>query len=529
MERLREWGSSSVQTPTEETTAATTSVTSRRSASDTNSAKSIAAVAERERLFAGLESGSAVQGPQCAVCDQYCFLIAAVCDACDGSWVGRAAARSSSSSSGTPTGAVSSSASNVPGKLGEAWCPDPTKRRRQSRVRFSCGRHLEELCGCPASEYTFYQRRDAEQLRSAAGSLTSLEEQLEMWREEARSAVAAARATGGNTASSFRSATAKGVVGSSSGSGLEAGMEEVPTDEGDNVKLELPPDSDTPTASLSSTEPPADGTKGKPKPGAAQKGEDQDNNSSGDGYSPGEQREVPLDGDGDEEEEKVLSSLLPDGWQQRPSLRYIGDLIRVGRELKAPEPTLNELRQIVDACKGWVKTIEVILGPSDADSDASAAAAAAIQFGTAKRSASMSSGGSGSAGIGGDSGGGLVRGSRASASGRGGRGAGAREAAARGGGRNETLCKKREQVPFHKAINLLGSEAKLPGRPVETTERLCEAVMEACRLRLQVRSFLGLGEDEVKMHIHVVQIRGLVKSFAFLLLFVVHVLFLLCR
>lgn len=494
-----------MQSPTEETTAATTSATSRRSACDTKSAKSAAAVAERERLFAGLESGSAVQGPQCAVCDQYCFLIAAVCDACDGSWVGRAAARSSGG--GTPTGSISSTASNVSGNLGEAWCPDPTKRRRQSRVRFSCGRHLEELCGCPASEYTFYQRRDAEQLRSAAGGLTSLEEQLEMWQEEARSAVAAARATGGNTASSFRSASAKGVVGSSSGSGLEGGMEEAPTDEGDSVKEELPLGSNAPSALLSSTESPADGATGKTKPGAVQKGKDHDSNSSGDGYSLGEQREIPLDGDGDgdEEEEKVLSSLLPDGWQQRPSLRYIGDLIRVGRELKAPEPILNELRQIVDACKGWVKTIEVILGPSDADSDASAAAAAAIQFGTAKRSASISSGGSGSgsAGIGGDSGGGLGRGSRASMSGRGGRGAGAREAAARGGGRNETACRKREQVPFHKAINLLGGEAKLPGRPVETTERLCEAVMEACRLRLQVRSFLGLGEDEVKVPIHI--------------------------
>ncbi|CAM9234878.1 unnamed protein product, partial [Scytosiphon promiscuus] len=52
------------------------------------------------------------------------------------------------------------------------------------------------------------------------------------------------------------------------------------------------------------------------------------------------------------------------------------------------------------------------------------------------------------------------------------------------------------QVPFHKAIKLLSTEAKLPGRPAETTERLCVAILAACRLRLQVRSLLGLGEDE---------------------------------
>ncbi|CAM9836695.1 unnamed protein product, partial [Ectocarpus sp. 13 AM-2016] len=34
------------------------------------------------------------------------------------------------------------------------------------------------------------------------------------------------------------------------------------------------------------------------------------------------------------------------------------------------------------------------------------------------------------------------------------------------------------------------------GRPVDTTERLCVAIIAACRLRLQVRSLLGLGEDE---------------------------------
>ena len=63
----------------------------------------------------------------------------------------------------------------------------------------------------------------------------------------------------------------------------------------------------------------------------------------------------------------------------------------------------------------------------------------------------------------------------------------------------EGPTKRREQVPFHKAINLLSTEAKLPGRPAETAGRLCAAMMAACVLRGQVRSLLGLGEDEVRL------------------------------
>ena len=479
---------------------------SRRSSCDNNTSSCNAAAAvagrERERLFAGLENASAVQGPQCIVCDQYCFLTAVVCDACDGAG-GRAQARSSSGGGVGGGGRIGGGGIGGSRNSGGPWTPDPTKRRRHSRVRFSCGRHLEELCGCPASEYTFYQRRDADQLRSAAGGLTSVEEHLEMWGDEARSAITAARATGVNSASSFRSASSKsggsGVGGSSAG-GSGEGSAEGSAPDGGSVKVELPSGSDASSTPLPSPDSRADGGPGKPSGAIAAKGDGPDGpdaSGGGDRKSPvAEKPEASMEGDGGEEDDEDLSSSrLPAGWHERPSLRYIGDMIRVGKELKAPEPVLNELRQIVDACAGWVKTIEVILGPSEADSAASAAAAAAIRFGTAKRSASLSAaGGSGISGGSGDSFSGTGRG-RISASGRGGRSA----ATFRGGGsRAETTAsRRREQVPFHKAINLLGGEAKLPGRPVETTERLCDAILEACRLRLQVRWFLGLGDDEV--------------------------------
>lgn len=187
-----------------------------------------------------------------------------------------------------------------------------------------------------------------------------------------------------------------------------------------------------------------------------------------------------------------LSSLIPAGWHERPSLRYVSELIRVGEELAAPEAVLTELREIVDACAGWVKTVEMILGSSDSDSSA----VAAISFGTTKRAASLSAAaGGGGGGTGAGDGGGK---GRAAGSGRSLRGT---SAAGGGGGRSTRSSegsKRREQVPFYKAMRMLVDEGKLPARPAETTEKFCAAVIAACRLRVQARTLLGLEEDEVR-------------------------------
>lgn len=431
-------------------------------------------------MLEGLESGSAVRGPQCSVCDQYCFLTAVVCDACDSAAAGRAPARASSS--GSPaTGGV--------GDGGAA-----AARRRHSRRRFACGRHLADLCPCPASEYAYYQRKDAGQLRRAAKDLTSSEEQTEAWVEEAKAALAAAKGTGGGMVSSFRFAKAKNGGGGGDGTGATAAAA---AEDGavSNGKVKLEPqnpddtdDGDAAAAAVAAAQH-TSSSAGPPLDGA-----DSNNTRGEEDFGAGEadEMDLQLEVSVDEDEAPLPSSLLPAGWHERPSLRYIGDLMRVGEELGAPEQTLDNLRQVVDACAGWVKTIEGILGAGDADGTAAtstAAAAAVSLFGTSKRTAAASHGA--------DDEGGGGRGH-----GRGGRGASAREGGLRGGGARaesgSTTTKRREQVPFHKALKLLSTEAKLPGRPVETAERLCVAIVAACRLRKQVRSLLGLGEDEVR-------------------------------
>ncbi|CAM9836623.1 unnamed protein product, partial [Ectocarpus sp. 13 AM-2016] len=219
------------------------------------------------------------------------------------------------------------------------------------------------LCACPASEYTFYQRKDEAQLRRAAKDLTSSEEYTETWVEEARLALAAARSTGGGMVNSFRSV--KGAKGSG-GSCREDEASQLPRENGTGgggggggkVKLEAQPssakaDSDSVRPRL------ANGADCSPSSDGATECEEETqdlqlSNSSGSIMSV------------DEDEAPLPSSLLPAGWNERPSLSYIGDLIRVGEELNAPEQTLESLREIVDACAGWVKTIEGILGPDGA-------------------------------------------------------------------------------------------------------------------------------------------------------------------
>ncbi|CAN0041389.1 unnamed protein product [Ectocarpus fasciculatus] len=417
-------------------------------------------------ILEGLEAGSAVRGPQCSVCDQYCFLTAVVCDTCDSGGLGRGApARASSGGGGggSPSGDGGAAAA---------------ARRRHQRRRFACGRHLAELCACPASEYTFYQRKDEVQLRRAANDLTSSEEYTETWVEEAKLALAAARSTGGGMVNSFR--PVKAVKGSNGGSSREDEASQSPTENGaggggGKVKLEALPSS----------------------PGKANGA---DSSSTNDGAAEREEEEETEDlklnissssMSVDEDEPPLPSSLLPAGWNERPSLRYIGDLIRVGEELGAPEQTLESLREIVDACAGWVKTIEGILGPDGAATTATCAAAVSL-FGSAKRAAVAAAAAAAATGGGDD----------ADCGGRGGRSGGGshRNVGVRGeNGGSTTAVKRKEQVPFHKAIKLLSTEAKLPGRPVDTTERLCVAIIAACRLRLQVRSLLGLGEDEHTM------------------------------
>eukprot|EP00752_Nemacystus_decipiens_P007676 g6862.t1 len=440
-------------------------------------------------VLEGLESGSAVRGPQCSVCDQYCFLAAVVCNACDSATAGRAPARASSS--GSPaTGAV--------GDGGAA-----AARRRHSRRRFACGRHLADLCPCPASGYTYYRRMDAAQLRRAAKDLTSSEEQTEAWVEEAKAALAVARGagTGGGLVNSFLLVKAKngdgGGAAAGGGDGGGGGTQQGAVGNG-KVKLEPrnPGETEPYGEDKGATGPPLDDANGSGEEGGA----------AAAGEAIDETMDLELDASVDEDDDELLpSSLLPAGWRERPSLRYIGDLIRAGEELGAPEHTLDNLRQVVDACAGWVKTIEGILGAGGGgDADGTAAAAAVSLFGTAKRAAAATAAAT-SHGADDESGRGRGRGP-------GGRDGGSRSggAGAGGGARREgssssssssattttTTTKRREQVPFHKAVKLLSTEAKLPGRPSETTERLCVAIIGASQLRRQIRTLLGLGEDE---------------------------------
>lgn len=437
-------------------------------------------------ILQGIESGSAVQGPRCSVCDQYCFLTTVVCHTCDGGAVGRASVRTSSNGS--------------PGNGGSGGGEGGTSaaaRRRHARKRFACGRHLADLCQCPASEYTYYQRRDAAQLRAAAEGLTSSEEQTEAWVEEAKNVLDAAKGTGGGMVNSIRSAKAKisggrGSGGDATGSGA-ASAENGAAPNGKVTLAANPKDEIDAAASGSGSAPqqqcssssagaPANTTDGDPQ---EEDGADVDI----------DEMELQLDVPTEEDEEAPMSSLLPTGWRERPSLRFIADLIRVGEELAVPPgQTLDSLRDVVNACAGWVKTIEGILGANDSDRvGATNTTAAAISlFGTAKRAAATTHVADDNGGGGGAAGGGGGRG-------RGGRGLGVRDGeGGRSGTRSENSTgKRREQVPFHKATKLLSTEANLPGRPVETTERLCVAILAACRLRLQVRLLLGLGEDEV--------------------------------
>lgn len=195
--------------------------------------KTAAAAAAGGGILEGLESGSAVRGPQCSVCDQYCFLTAVVCDTCDSAANGRAPARASSS--GSP-------ATGVVGDGGAA-----AARRRHSRRRFACGRHLADLCACPASGYTYYQRKDAGQLRRAAKDLTSSEEQTEAWVEEAKAALAVAKGTGGGMVNSFRLVKAKNVTtgggGGAGGGGDGGGVVAAGAEDGavSNGKVKLEP------------------------------------------------------------------------------------------------------------------------------------------------------------------------------------------------------------------------------------------------------------------------------------------------
>lgn len=440
-----------------------------------------------ESIVQGLESGSAVQGPRCAVCDQYCFLVAVMCDTCDGGGGGRAARASSGGSPGIGDG------------VGGGAAAAAASRRRHSRRRFACGRHLAELCSCPASQYAYYRRQDAAQLRAAAEGLTSVEEFLETWTAEARTALGAARGAGGGSASSFRSASSAKVNAAASA----AIAEEVAGGSGDGIKVELPSSAGSttilpPSASLSDGRADVIGAGVKVEDGKTDDDDDSDDDCPTDEAADAS-LSAPQLGIFLRDDESPLS-LLPIGWQERPSLGYIGDMIRMGEELGAPERVLADLRQVVDACAGWVKTIEVILGPSESDSSAQAAATA-IRFGTAKRAASLPSAAAGKNGAGGDAGSLPTARGRAPAGGRAAaRGAGVKDSGPglRNGARSESTPKRREQVPFNKTINLLSTEAKLPGRPAVTTDRLCVAMLAACRLRMQVRTLLGLGEDQVR-------------------------------
>lgn len=347
-------------------------------------------------VLAGIESGNPVQGPQCSVCHQYCFLVLAVCDSCDGgggSMIGRRQSRAAG-----------------------------------QRRRFVCGRHVEDLCACSASEYTFYTRRDAADLRAAAKGVSTLQERVEVWADEA-----------------------SGVLDFAYGRGE---VEEDADGTGD-VKMEEE------SGPGDRAEKPAFGVL-LPSSYHVSKTERGDKATTP-AFSASQQQMPRRQASSHAVHHQ--SSLLPQHWHKRPTVRYLNDLVAVGEELGGSEGLLTDLRLLIESCSRWTRAAESLLGQRRSfDPPVSEDVIAADREEIADPSVSGSAGYS-----------------------------------------SATRANDRERA-FHRAAVLVAREAELLVRPEEQTERLCAAVLTACDLRLQVRLILGLGEDEVCVwfvsHIH---------------------------
>lgn len=369
-----------------------------------------------DSVLAGIESASPVQGPRCTVCGQYCFLAVAVCDTCD------AAAMSGRRGSRSGSGLLR---------------------------RFVCGRHLKELCACPCSEYTFYARKDAAALRAAGSGLSSLQEHLDVWTDEARGVLASVNGGAEATAATAaREATEKTDGDDDDDDDDVVGVVQVKKEDAPDEREMLPSATST-TESLV-----APNTEGKDNPAAA---------AVGDKISKSQiprRHHAPTPPPPPPGKPGFHSSLLLPRWHERPTLSYLQDLIRVGQELGGSEVLLADLAAVVDGCARWTKAVGALLGPDCSlkppVKPAGAAAAGDVGSGT---------------------GGGREKKVRCAA---------------------DRKAKNREPASFHKAAALLRREGVLSVRPVKLTETLCRLVLGACDLRKQVRLMLGLAEDEVR-------------------------------
>lgn len=366
-------------------------------------------------ILTAIESASPVQGPQCTVCHQYCFLALAVCDTCHGAAAsGRRGSRSGSG----------------------------------SFRRFACGRHLEQLCACPCSSYTFYVRKDAAALRAASSGLSSLYDYLEVWADEARGIIAAVN--GGADADPAREA-AENI--DCAGDNELVGAVRVKGEGASEDERETLNSAATSSSSKSLVAPKAE-RKGLPA-AVGEGGKVSRSQISRRHTAP---TMPPSPGKGEE----FRSTLLPPRWHERPTLGYLKELIRVGAELGGSEVLLTDLAALVDGCARWTKTVRMLVGRENA-----------------LRRVLVTTGAATTGGVGSGNNGGAGEGQNGSAAG------------------NKT--KRREPAAFHKVTSLLKREGGLPARAPELTEELCSLLLGACDLRKQVRLVLGLGEDEVCM------------------------------
>lgn len=352
------------------------------------------------------------------------------------------------------------------------------RRRPARRRRFACARHLVELCPCPASEYTYFTRKSASELMEAARGLSTLEERLEAWVQEAqrvidiasgqrRGVIAEAVKAGGEDAGEGGvvvkdEAPAGATTSAAAAAGLGASVKSE-TEGGGKVKT-------TPVHTKTKHESESCGSSSH----ASQAG------SSCSPVPHGQRSPSPSS------PSPSPASLIPPWWHDRPTVKHLTELMRAGLELGGGEEILGDLKILADGCARWVRAADHMLastpqGPSSTASAPNDGGTGATASCGRKRSASGPGRGDEGAGVGGVNGGtGVGEGQKGSR------------------GRVGRSPKPREPVAFHKAVGLLQKEAGLPARPVEKTRGLCCALLVACRLRELVRSLLGLGEDEVR-------------------------------
>lgn len=267
-------------------------------------------------VLTAIESASPVQGPQCTVCHQYCFLVVAVCDTCHSAAAsGRRGSRSGSG----------------------------------SFRRFACGRHLEQLCACPCSSYTVYVRKDAAALRAASSGLSSLYNYLEVWEDEARGIIAAVNSGADADADPAREA-AENIE--CAGDNKLVGGVRVKGEDASEEGSETLTSADT-SSSKSLVAPK---TERKDHPSAVGEGGKLSRSQISRRHTAPAMPPSPGKGEG------FRSTLLSPRWHERPTLGYVKELIGVGAEMGGSEVLLADLAALVDGCTRWTKTVRVLVG-----------------------------------------------------------------------------------------------------------------------------------------------------------------------